>query len=252
MGIATAITNRIRFILDECLPPVLRDSRIFMWPFFALWFRGRHIRTAMDFKRLAPSMTDAEFRDAYRNIETLAAGRATDTNANALGFVLEAIDPGAASILDVGCGGGYFLRLARKHPKFARVALYGCDQLDRSDTGDAPYVTGDVAKLPFRDRAFDVVTCFHTLEHTRDAHRAVAELRRVCGRQLVIVVPRQRYNYFTLDLHLQFFPSEEALGMLLRTRAPIRRFSDDLVAVIDVSEPADDQTDDPDAAERRR
>ena len=44
------LTNSIRFVMDELIPPFIRDSKIFMYPFFYLAYRGRNIREMMDFK----------------------------------------------------------------------------------------------------------------------------------------------------------------------------------------------------------
>lgn len=232
MPIPTAVANRIRSVMDG-LPHRIRDTRWFMFPFFLVWFKGRHIRTAMEIKSLAPSMTPAEFRDVYRTVESLGSSRATDTNPDALAFALDAIETGARTLLDVGCGRGYVLRALQRDPRFERVRLAGCDVLDRADVGRADYVIGDLESLPFEDRSVDVVLCFHTLEHTRDFHRALAELRRVCGRQLIVIVPRQKRFYYTLDLHLQFFPEREVLAEALGIEAGgVRLFGSDLVAVV--------------------
>ena len=73
------------------------------------------------------------------------------------------------------------------------------------------YVQGNIASLPFADRSFDIVTCNHTLEHLRDLDQAISELKRVAKKQIIIVTPRQRYFYYTMDLHLHFFPLREDL-----------------------------------------
>ncbi len=50
----------------------------------------------------------------------------------------------------------------------------------------------DVARLPFKDGAFDAVICSEVLEHILDSRKAVRELVRVLrlGGELVISVPR--------------------------------------------------------------
>ncbi len=224
-AVRTTITNRIRYVLDEVLPPSIRNARWFMLPFFAIWFKGKNVRTAMDFKGLAPSMSDSEFREVYRCVTTLADGRPTDTNAEALQYVLSKIDGDARSLLDVGCGRGYFISMSSV-PK-----IVGCDLLDQVELRGAAYATASAERLPFRDRSFDVVTCFHTLEHMRDVDAAIAELKRVTRKQLIVIVPRQRYFQYTLDLHLQFFPTAETLEAKMRMGGEIRQFGSDLVYI---------------------
>ncbi len=75
-------------------------------------------------------------------------------------------------------------------------------------------VQGDVEQLPFANSAFDIVTCFHTLEHCRKLPAAIAELERITERQLFVIVPKQRYQHHTPDLHLQFFYSARYLQSL--------------------------------------
>ena len=226
----TSITNRIRSVLDS-LPLSIRDARWFMWPLFFVWFRGKNVRMAMDFKKLAPSMNDRELRELYSRVTTLADHRPTDTNAEAMEFVLSRIE--GASLLDVGCGRGYFLAKLRGGEailpvgtgRIARSPLrIGCDLMG----GD---VIASAEKLPFRTRSFDVVTCFHTLEHTLRPQDAVAELRRVARRQIIVIVPRQKRFEYTLDLHLQFFETPELLQTLMGEGGTIRQFGSDLVYI---------------------
>ena len=202
-----SITNAIRYVLDELLPPALRDSRWFMYPFFYIWYKGqtKRIPLYMDFKDKAYQMTEDEFTDVYRNLESLAEDRPTDLNNASINHMLASIDPAAKTLLDVGCGRGYWLnRVADARPA---LALTGCDLKDEVATlKTAAYVRGSIYALPFPDNAFDVVTCHHTIEHLRELPGAIAELKRVAAKQIILVTPRQRYNFYTMDLHLNFFP----------------------------------------------
>lgn len=78
------------------------------------------------------------------------------------------------------------------------------------------YVEGSLTKLPFDDNEFDVVVCTHALEHIKDIAKALSELRRVCRKKLIIVVPRQREYRYTVDLHINFFPYEYDLRRLMQ------------------------------------
>lgn len=233
MAVPTALTNRIRTVLDNYLPRRIRDSRWFMFPFFFVWFKGKNIRTAMEVKRLAPQMSAREFRDLYRTVDNLGSSRETDTNPEARRFAFDAIDKDAKTLVDIGCGRGYVLRALQRDRRFDEVKLIGCDVLDRSDVGRARYVAGDIDALPFADASIDVVLCFHTLEHTRDLTRAIAELKRIARTQLLVIVPRQKRFFYTLDLHLQFFETPQDLANALGTD-DVRQFGSDLVAVIEV------------------
>jgi Methyltransferase domain len=220
--VKTSITNRIRTVLDA-LPPWLRDARWFMAPMFAVWFKGRHVRLAMDFKRIGPSLSDAEFRDVYARVRTLGDSRETDTHPEAMAYAIGNMDADAKTLVDVGSGRGFFLRELRKSRTFD--AMFGCDLGPNAD------VMAMIEKLPFRDRSIDIVTCFHTLEHTRDLRRAADELRRIARKQLIVIVPRQKRFEYTFDLHLQFFETAEALETALGMGGEIRQFGDDLVYI---------------------
>ncbi|HEX8380976.1 MAG TPA: methyltransferase domain-containing protein, partial [Allosphingosinicella sp.] len=92
--------------------------------------------------------------------------------------------------------------------------------------GDWPsnlsFVEGWLGRLPFADNSFDTVVCTHTLEHILDIDGAVADLRRLAKRRLILVVPRERESRYPLNLHVHFFPY--AHSFLNRIHAPDGRF----------------------------
>lgn len=88
-----------------------------------------------------------------------------------------------ASLLDVGCGGG-FLSNALGEKDFTVTGLdISADSLlvaARHDrTGRVRYVHGDAYALPFPDHSFRVVTAMDFLEHVEDPARAIREISRV-------------------------------------------------------------------------
>ena len=202
-----SLTNAIRFVMDECLPPIIRDSRLFMYPFFLFAYRGRNVPTAMNFKRLVRNWGPGDYADYYRDLNTISRNRETDLNGACIRAMAEALDPAAKNVLDVGCGNGYFLNQLQSRG----LSLHGTDIVDKAKSKSFTYTQAGVEQLPFPDQSFDVVTCSHVLEHIIDLPRAVAELRRVARRQLMVVVPCQRWYFYTLDEHVNFFPYAEQL-----------------------------------------
>jgi len=202
-----SLTNAIRFVMDECLPPIIRDSRLFMYPFFLFAYRGRNVRTAMNFKRLVHHWGPDDYADYYRDLNTISRNRPTDLNGACVREMIDALDPAAKSLLDVGCGNGYFLRQLEGRG----LSLYGTDIVDKARSKNFQFVSAGVEHLPFADKSFDVVTCSHTLEHIIALPAAVSELKRVARRQLMVVVPCQRWYFYTLDEHVNFFPYDEQL-----------------------------------------
>jgi ubiquinone/menaquinone biosynthesis C-methylase UbiE len=110
--------------------------------------------------------------------------------------VIAATEP--RNVLDAGCGEGYVLDfISRRNPD---LKLVGVDlseqavQYAKEHFGQrAEFRKGSVYKLPFSDKSFDTVVCSEVLEHLDDAGRAIAELRRVARKAVVITVPREPY-----------------------------------------------------------
>ena len=204
------ITNVIRYFMDEWIPPAIRDSRWFMYPFFAIAYRGRNLREVMDFKSRVHSFTAEDYDHFYNNLNSISRNRITDLNRPSLEFILAKIDPDARTLIDLGCGNGFLLkRIKERHPN---LELTGFDIKDEDENGDIySYLKGNIEKLPFPDRSFDVVTCSHTVEHLTQLAQCMSELVRIARKQVFIVTPCQRYFYFTLDEHVNFFHFKEEL-----------------------------------------
>jgi ubiquinone/menaquinone biosynthesis C-methylase UbiE len=97
--------------------------------------------------------------------------------------------PVGASVLDVGCGTGYFTRaLAR-----SGFAVTGLDpdasmiRYARGHTGlHERYLTGDARCLPFADACFDAAVAITSFCFIADPLRALSELARVARRRIVL------------------------------------------------------------------
>lgn len=198
---------KIHFVLDQLLPPILRDAIWFMSIPFRILYKDR-ADVFLTFKQKAWSMTEEEFAQAYRDVEPVLMERDTDLTDEAIGAVLGEIV--GSDVLEAGCGKGV---LAGKLTERARVTATDIIISDeaRRRAPSAEFIEANVEALPFPDRSFDTVVCTHTLEHVRDLAKSLSELRRVTKRKLVIVVPKQRPYRYTFDLHLHFFPYASSL-----------------------------------------
>lgn len=94
--------------------------------------------------------------------------------------------------LDAGCGLAYGAQLLRAA---GALSVHGVDigeatiEAARAACGDGvELVVGDLAELPFADRAFDLVVCFETIEHLHERERALDELARVLAPGGVLVL----------------------------------------------------------------
>ncbi len=202
------ITNIIRYVMDEWIPPVIRDSRWFMYPAYYYWFKGKYIKEIMDFKKNVFQMSSGEYVAFYQKVRSRTEGRPTDMNAASLRHILKNTDAASETLLDVGCGKGYLLKtlLTEKNYK-----LTGCEIHNHLGDMNVDFVSGFAENLPFPDKSFDIVTCTHTIEHIINIQEAIKELKRVAKKQLIIVTPKQKYYFYTLDLHVWFFPAKEYL-----------------------------------------
>jgi SAM-dependent methyltransferase len=106
-----------------------------------------------------------------------------------------------ATVLDAGCGRGFYLRLLHELPGIREI--YGVDTNETYLRAAAQHVRServglaraDITDLPFPDGRFDLVICSEVLEHVRDDDRALEELARVIrpGGHLVITVPHRTF-----------------------------------------------------------
>lgn len=210
------ITNVIRFFLDECLPPILRDRKYLLYPLFWITYRGKNVPLYMEFKRHAYSMSEKEFAQAYENMDSVGTERPTDMNRESIAYSLSILPDSNQSILDVGCGRGYWLNLlSKERPK---LSLTGVDVLKHVPLDGATYVQGSAEKLPFPDKSFDYVFSSHTIEHVRDINKMVSELKRVARKKVIIITPKQRPYVYTFDMHLNFFWFDYELPRLFGLR----------------------------------
>jgi SAM-dependent methyltransferase len=192
----------IRFVLEDLVPPVLRDSAMFRLAAKAAW--GDHIDRLSEFRARATYLTPEEYRELYENHPRVHEG--TDNSEGCIARII-ADCADSESICDVGCGTGELLRRIRNAGSGDR-RLVGVDfAVDTAKAIDGvEYVDARIETLPFEDGESDTVVCTHTLEHILDLAGAIAELRRVCRRKLIVVVPREREYKYTFNPHFNFFP----------------------------------------------
>jgi SAM-dependent methyltransferase len=194
-------TNRIRYVLEDILPPFMRDSAVFRTAAGMVW--GPHIARLADFRARAPFLTEDEYSSLYHDHPRVHAE--TDNSEACIRRIVK--DVRGPEICDVGCGTGALLgHILAGHNDIERavgvdIIIDGAEPIEGIE-----YVAAPVEKLPFPDASFDTVVCTHLIEHILDYRKAIAELRRIARRQLIIVVPREREYRYTFNPHFNFFP----------------------------------------------
>ncbi len=208
MKLSRNLSVKILFVLDQLVPPIVRDSKWFMTLPMKFVLR-RNAHDFMTFKDWVFKGTDKEFGNLYeRTALPQELQGDTDLNEACLQEILKKVK--GKKVLEVGCGRGLLAeKLAIKNK------VTGCD-IVIADSVAARYpavkfVEGNIENLPFKDRSYDVVVTTHTVEHVKNLGLALSELRRVAKKELIIVVPKQRPYKYTFSLHTQFFPYQWSL-----------------------------------------
>ena len=99
------------------------------------------------------------------------------------------------SILDVGAGEGFTLEKLRQN-KIGKK-LEGIEYMDeaielgKKTNPKAKIKKGDIYKLPYKANSFEVLICTEVLEHLEDPKAALAELKRVTSKYVIISVPNE-------------------------------------------------------------
>src|SRR5262245_22571600 len=140
-------TNRIRYILEEWVPPVIRDSGFMRWLFHRMW--GSFIDDLERFRRDITQLSAEEYRSIYERITRLQHD--TDNSEACLAAVEAHAIPG--KMCDVGCGTGHLLNRLAKQPALIGSKFTGIDfMIEEAVKGRNPaiqFIAAPIEKLPF-------------------------------------------------------------------------------------------------------
>lgn len=130
------------------------------------------------------------------------------------------IDKSAKSILDVGCGQGFPMKMIKFRMNFKYSV--GVDlfkpyiEIGKKSKIHNYYVIKDVRKMKFENKSFDVVIALQILEHLKkeEAWKVLRKIEKIAKKQVIITTPIGKMYHPAVDnnklqLHLSgFYPIE--------------------------------------------
>lgn len=202
MKLSRNMTIWMHYVFDELVPPAIRDCKWFMYIPFKILFKDK-ADVFFSFKDKAPYMSSSEYEKVYADVSDVVIERDTDLNRQSVDAVLNSVV--GSRVLDVACGRGHLSKLLSSSHTVTGADII-IDPNLREIAPGIKFVETNLESLPFPDSSFDTVVCAHTLEHVQCPDDAIAELRRVTEKRLIVILPRQRPYRYTFDLHMHFFP----------------------------------------------
>lgn len=120
-----------------------------------------------------------------------------------------------ATLLDIGIGNASQTEFFARHVKravgidlqFTRLAGFHRDLTQRQIL-NILLLGGNAEELPFRNEAFEYVTCFEVLEHVKNQEKTLMEIHRVLkpGGFLLLTVPNRWWVFETHGANLPLLP----------------------------------------------
>jgi 2-polyprenyl-3-methyl-5-hydroxy-6-metoxy-1,4-benzoquinol methylase len=134
----------------------------------------------------------------------------------------------ARRVLDAGCGTGYGSRIlstaGARHVLGADIAAAVVEAARAHESDCLEFAQADIARLPYADGSFDLITCFEVIEHVPEPGAVLAELARVLapGGVLAISSPNaDRYPQGNPH-HLREFTTGEFEALLQEVFSAVR------------------------------
>lgn len=119
-------------------------------------------------------------------------------------LIIKLLEPSIGeTLLDVGCGTGYFSRRFKKSGVYVTGLEPDAQMLDfaRASDDEINWVKGSAEQLPFDTESFDYVTAITSLCFIRNPQQALHEMLRVSKKAVVLgllnkhsLLYRQKYN----------------------------------------------------------
>jgi len=176
-----------------------------------LSYHRNEYRTNKHGNRTTGEVIDGKFTDKFHSVRH----HIMKSRCNIIKNIVDDCD----SMLDIGAGGGSFVNMVRDRFKHLQIDCQEISNLCVNNLIEYGYENvyhGDINDIDF-NKSYDLVTCWHVLEHIKDLHAFVDTVDKITNRYLILEVPikrRLRYpNDGGWDGHYHYF-SEESMRML--------------------------------------
>lgn len=133
--------------------------------------------------------------------------------------------PQTGSLLDVGCGGGEFLKYLRTvRPNIqARGVDVSAEAVSRTRAAGFEAEVLDPARDPLPGGPYDFVTCFEVIEHIPDAEAALRHMNAAFRQKLFISVPN--IGHFSCRLRLAVFGRFPLTRVVMHVKEHVRHWT---------------------------
>jgi len=201
----------LRLIVDS-LPRFIRDSYLL---FLVARFIFRLPDSLYEFRKKYTNGEYVNLSIFYEQGSPYALKRIsseTDINSIHLKRIVNLIEKEKPkSIIDVGCGSGYLIKIINK--KFPDVKLSVIDfnvPKNIKVRTNIEFVEGDIIEnlSNIKQDKYEFVICSHVLEHIPKPEKLLLELRRISKSSLIVVCPLEKKLKWGMNYHINFFQNK--------------------------------------------
>jgi SAM-dependent methyltransferase len=112
--------------------------------------------------------------------------------------------PGLRSVLEIGCGKGFYASLLQKHLPNSTYLGLDLDKITLKvafKSINTNYAVCDVARLPVRDYSADLVLCSEVLEHLNTPYEVISSLLKISRMGIIITFPVEHLSMKLRTMH---------------------------------------------------
>tara|TARA_A100001015_G_scaffold287900_1_gene358164 strand:+ start:3630 stop:4319 length:690 start_codon:yes stop_codon:yes gene_type:complete len=213
-------SNFVRFIIEELIPPIIRDSFIFTK---IIKLIHRKDKLHFQLKERIYNLDKNTYKKYYEKSSNIHDE--TDLTQKCIIEIKKNILP--AKVLDVGCGNGYLLdKITKKNLILFASDIKISDKAKKNfNKLKINFKEEDILDMNYKKKSFDTVICTHTLEHILDIKKAYDKLSEIAKKRLIIVVPKERPYNHTFNGHIHFFPYSWSFINLIKPKNKFKIFN---------------------------